>query len=790
MAERIIDINLVDQYTEDSINYMLYVSRYRVLPSPFDALKPVQRKLIYGTYNDVKAIKSTVKSAAILGTIMDKYHPHGDSGIYGAIKTMTNWFEIYCPLFTKQGSFGTFQGDPASAPRYTEARLSDFALECVISDLQYSKNSVDWIDTYDNRFKEPEFLPVAVPLLLINGSFGIGVGLKVEIPSHNINDVIDATVKLIKDPNCKDIILIPDHCMDCEIIDNNTNWKAITNTGTGHYTVRGKIEITEYQGKPALAIKSLPNMTFFNSIKEKIETMVSENKLIQVYDIIEKSNKDALNTLIVLKKGSDPNYVKDVIYKNTDMMKKCRINLEVLMEKTVHRLSYIEYLKYFIEFRRLTKYRLYYNILQDVLTKMHEKELYIRVLESGYIDTILNMIRKRNTTDDTELVNFMIENLKVTDLQAKYVLNNSIKRLAIGYLPKYKEEYNIHYQESLRLRDILTNDQFIDEEIISDLLTYKKKYGGPRRCKIIKNAEVLEIPQGQFKIVITENNFIKKVQVNDSLGYFKGDAPKIVVVAENTENLIIFDDMGKVFKLPVHKIDFSDKNSNGIDIRLLIKNLTSNINTVIYEPILKTFANKVNKFFLTTITQNGYIKKLDLEDLLAITPSGILYTKLDTDDRVKDILIVNESSDIIIYSANKALRINLSEVPHLKRNTKGNKAMNTDYPIEGLSIIKHDTTDIVVVTQSGRVNRLPVIALPLSNRAKAGSSVLKLGKSDSIKSIYGLNYEDSIRIVTKNNKQVIPVTDIPEASSISTGTKLIPLKDDIIIRCEIIRNKK
>lgn len=789
MSENIISVNLLDQYNEDQIIYMLYVLRNRVVPSPFDGLKPVQRKLLYGTYNDVKAIKSTIKSTAILGNIMDKYHPHGDSGIYGSIKTMVNWFEIYCPLFSKQGSFGNFQGESASAPRYTEVRISDFALDCVISDLSLSKSAVDWVDTYDNRYKEPEFLPVAVPLLLINGSFGIAVGLKVEIPSHNFNEVIDATIKLIKNPNA-DIVLIPDHCMDCEIIDNNTNFKAITRTGAGHYTVRGKIEITEYEGKPALAIKSLPNMTFFNNIRDKILELIESNKLIQVHDIKENSDKDNLNTYIVLKKGSDANYVRDVIYKNTDMLQRCRVNFEALVDKLPVRFSYVSYLQYFIEFRKLTKFRLYCNKLQDVLTKIHEKELYIKVLKSGYIDDIIKMIRKQTGINDNDLVEFLIKKLDVTDLQAKFVLGTDIRKLSIGYLDKYIQDSESLKIEAANYQKMLLEDEsLIENEIIAELEYFKKKYGGPRRCKVLKQSDIADIPQGQFKIIVTENNFIKKVQVNDGLGSFKGDAPKIILIADNTENIIIFDEMGKVFKLPVHKISFSDKNSNGIDIRLLLKNLTSNINTVIYEPILKSFTEKSAKFFITTVTNNGYIKKLDIEDFLAITPSGMLYTKLDSGDFVKDIMIVNEKADIIIYSSNKALRINLSEVPHLKRNTKGNKAMSTNSGIEGLSVIKNDTTDIIVITDTGRINRFSTLALPLSNRAKAGSTVIKLGKTDRIRAIYGLNTNDSVKVITKNNKFIIPVKDIPEGSSISTGAKVIPMKDDLIIRCESIKGE-
>ena len=352
MSERIETRNSVEQYTEDMTRYTIYVSRKRVTPEYRDGLKPVQRKILYCMYEYNNAIGHTVKSASVVGRTMEVMHPHSDSSVYGTMKPMTNWFETNIPLIEAQGNFGSFQGDPAAAPRYTEVKLSKFAYDCVIGELKDSKQVVDWVETYDGKNMEPEYLPVTVPLLLINGSFGIGVGMKVEIPRHNVNEVIDATLKLIQDPDAS-VELIPEHSMPCHII--KTNFKTISNKGYGSYKVRGIIDIEEYQGKPALIIKSVPDLTFLDKITEKIESLVAENKIIQIHDTYDKSTDDQMRYIIVLKKGADPNFVREVIYKNTEMEQNCRVNFEVLDGITPLRMSYKSYLLLFIEFRKLTK---------------------------------------------------------------------------------------------------------------------------------------------------------------------------------------------------------------------------------------------------------------------------------------------------------------------------------------------------------------------------------------------------------------------------------------------------
>lgn len=791
MPEKISEVSSNVQFKADYTRYGIYILYRRVLSDYRDGLKPVQRRILWAMYKNTKAITSRVKSAAVVGDVMKLYHPHGDVGIYYTIKPMANWFESCVPLIDPGGNFGTFQGDPPAAARYTEIKLSKFAIENVLGELIESTEAVDWSDTYSGATKEPDYLPVKVPLLLINGSFGIGLGMRADIPTHNLAEVIDATLTLMDNPNAE-ITLIPDHCMKCEIID--TDFAKISRAGFGHYRIRGRIEEEMYKGKKALIIKSIPNLTFLQPITDKIEDLIKNKKIIQIENCFDESSIDEIRYVIILKNGSDPNYVKEVLYKNTNLEQTLRVNFETLNGLNPLRMSYKSYLLSFIDFRMMTKFRLYSNRLQTVQTKIHEREAYIRVLESGEIDNIIAIIKKQKTVDDNYLIEYLIKKLKITDLQAKYIIDADLKKLSYGYLNKYKQEAaeleNIKNELMVHIMD----DNVIKNDIRQELIDIKKKYGRPRNCKIISANEASEIPQGAMTIAITEKNFVRKVPAGTNIGSFRNDTLRTCINIDNTDSILIFDEMGKVFKLPVHKIPFTDKNTNGIDIRFLIKSLTANINTIIPESVFKNLAGKGqhnNKHYIVTLTNAGLIKRMDLDDFIAIPPSGILYAKLDKGDFIKDIVIAHSSFNLIVYSDRKAVIMPVNDVPYLKRNTKGSRSMsNVDY-VDGVCVIHNGCTDIVTITENGRVNRINIIeGLPNTKKGKSGSNLIKLSPNDRIVSVVSGNICDIIHVKCSDSAIDIPIANLKIGSSISPGDKAITTRGNKIIHCWVEQVQK
>ena len=777
--ERITDVPASEQVYIDMQRYALYTTRHRVTADARDGLIPVQRRLLYTMFEDLhmKSKTSRVKSQSVVGMTL-KYHPHGDSSVYGAVKPLTNWFESKVPLIANTGNFGSLYGDVAAAARYTEIGLSEFALEVVFGDLAETKQATDWLRNYDDTTVEPEYLPVKVPLLLINGSFGIGVGMKPEIPSHNLGEVIDVTLKLIDNPDA-DFILVPDHCMPCEII--NTDWKKINNGQISNYTIRSKIDIIDLpNGQRELLLSSIPNLTFLEKIdKDGIDVMMANNELPQVAKVEDRSDDDHCEYHIILKKGADAEYVRQIIWKKTVAMKTDRVNLEVLIDGTPQVLTYREYLLAFINQRKLTKTRLYANKLVDYDTMYHEREAFVKVLSSGEIDKVIDLIKKKGTTDDKSLIEFLMNRYHITDIQASYIINAKLKYLSMQYLDRYKKDMDELIENINSLNNKLNHESIIIQEIKDELIAIKKKYNQPRQCTII-NESVDNIPAGMFNIIVTTNNFIRKIPASETVKNNRSDNIKTVIQADNRESILIFDNMGKVFKLPIHKIPMTDR--TGTDIRFLIKGLTADICSIIYEPDLIHYNDKTTKYFLTVITAQGNIKKMDLADFTTVPLSGILYSKLDPGDKVLNILIINDHFDILVCAGKSAIRVPMKEVSHLKRNTKGSKAMTTNHPISCISLIKPNSEFILVVTAGGMANKINAVALPVKSRGKSGNSVIKLAKNDYIIAAMGVNDTDKVNIMAQSGAMIFNVADIKPGSTVGEGVRLVN-KSDAILGC-------
>ena len=790
MPGKIIDRNSKEMYIEDMVAYSIIVDRRRAFPEVKDGLKPVQRRVLY-TMLKIGAISRTVKSAQIVGKCMGELNPHGDAGIYTAMQVLENWWKTKSPLITGQGNWGTVMGDPCAASRYTEAKISDFAYDCIISDLKEIKYSVDWKDNFDRTLQEPEFLPVKVPILLINGAFGIGVGLATNIPTHNLVDVIEATRALLRNTNA-DICIVPDHCQPLEIFD--TDWKKINDTGYGSYKVRGLVEVSQItSGRdkecPVIKILSLPDNTTTAAVTTKLFELISKKQLPMVKDVLDLS-KQTVDIEVVLKKGSDPYYVIETLYNKCGVQGTVSVNFQAVDDINPKRLSYKEYLLDFLEFRATTKFRIYCNKYKDTTTRTHKLETYIKVIESGEIDNIVRMVKKQNTTDDTELQEYLIKKLNITDLQANYILSTDIRKLSRGYLNKYKEEYARLKQDEEVYRAAITDDgSIIMNEIDQELLEIEKKYGTPRLCKVISPVSQSNIPKGTFKVVITERNYVRKIPDTDRVTTIRGDQPKFVLRGENDQNILLFDNKGKVFKLPIYKIPLSDKSSPGTDIRVLSKNCTADIINMTYEPAIKKVVEGQRKHYLVVVTKNNIIKKLDIDDFLNVNLAGLMYSKIRDDDEVVGISICPSNLDVVIYSKQKALRCNIADIPLFKRNASGSKAMTTTSEIEGLSIIYPDTTSIVVLTASGKANKFPIGGLSPHRRGGAGNNVIKLDPTDSIEYIYGACESDIIKVTTTDGIFEINVSDIKSKSGVAAGQKVIPGRP-VIIRSDLIYNQK
>lgn len=790
MAEKILKHIAHDQYVSDLALYTLAVNLVRALPDARDGLKPVARRIMYTLLNDEKATyPKVVKSQKVNGDVMGNYHPHGDT--YPTFKTMINYFEAKVPLMNGQGGWGSVAGDPQSAARYTECGLSEFGRECVCGALEKNKEVVDWNPTYTNDKMEPQYLPVKVPLLLVNGILGgIGTGVKADLPTHNLVEVIDATLRLIDDPKAS-VILIPDHCLPCDIID--TDWKNICNKGEGTYRARATMKVTyDKDDYPYITIDSLPTYGT-SAVTAKIEEGIASGKFPQIISVDDESKNDhGVRIFIKLKKGTDVNFVKEALFKYTPCEQTCRVNFEVVLGTELVRLSYKEYLNLFIDFTINNKIKEYSAKHYVISTRLHKLDAFIKIVGSADIDRIIDLIRKRKESSDKELIELLINKHKLTDIQAEYIINAQIKQLSKGYLGKYKEEFANLSKDEAWLEQRISNDKLILEDVKQELIYIKNKYGTKRICKVIKVSNIGNIPDGNFKMVITENNFVRKLTESDPVNIIKGDRPKFVLNVSNLESILLFDNKGRVFKLPVHKIPIVAKSDIGIDIKTVLKCLTADIIAAQYEPTIISLAKLKQKVYIAVLSKNNTIKKLDIQDFLNVPLSGITYSKLTGDDDIVDIQIVSDNMDLVLYSNDKALRISSKDVSLLKRNTIGTLGMGGKHgPMEGMNIIyldkKNPTKYIIVITDTGKINKFLAEGFACSSRNKAGNKVIDLGRGDKIKTVIGASDNNVLSIqTTNNNTSTILVKDIPLGSSISKGTKLNINKTDIIIKVEIL----
>jgi len=423
------------------------------------------------------------------------------------------------------------------------------------------------------------------------------------------------------------------------------------------------------------------------------------------------------------------------------------------------------------------------------MTDYHQYDAYIRVMSSGEIDTIINRIKK-STGNDEELINDMVKKFKITDLQAKTIINAPLKYLSKHNLARYIERAkNLEQMRDLYINKI-RNEHELNEEIKQELKEYKLKYGKKRNTRVISQAEASDIPEGEFKVIITESNFVRKVGLNDPIKAVKGDNPKLVIKIKNTDNVILFDAGGKCYSYPVHKIPLSDKSNAGTDIRFLNKKITANVIAIYQEEAIKQIADSKQAMYIMVLTHNGFIKKMELDDFTSLTASGIFYTKLDANDFVKNIVVGGDALDVVVFSDKKALRFSAKDIPLVRRSARGVRSIGSktvEY-VDGMCLVAgKDVTDVIVVTRNGYLNKFSIAALPTSQRAKAGSSVVKLAKTDNIINIHIVNNNDIIKLVTEKGVKEVNVSEVPVGSSISAGTKCIDGRD-VVVKSLLIRN--
>ncbi len=789
---------IVQEMEESYLSYAMSVIVSRALPDVRDGLKPVQRRILYAMWK--LGLKHNVKfrkSATVVGEVLGKYHPHGDSAVYEAMVRMAQDFSLRDPLIDGQGNFGSMDGDGAAAMRYTEARLESIAEEML---LDIEKETIDWVDNYDGTRKEPSFLPAKLPQLLLNGTMGIAVGMATNIPPHNLEELVDGIVYLIDNKNAgiEDLVKFikgPDF-PTAGIIYNQKDILEAYRTGKGGIVTRAKADIVENsKGMFSIIVSELTYQTNKSTLIEKLANLVKEGKIQGIKDIRDESDREGVRIVIDLKKDGFPKKVLNLLYKNTELQKTFHLNMLALVNGIEPRILNLKsILEEYINHRQKVVTRR----IQFELNKAKERAHILEGLKIAldHIDAVIKTI-KSSKTKELAHKNLM-KKFKLSTLQADAILEMKLQTLAGLERKKIEDELKEKLKLINKLESILKSPKKILKIIKDELLTLKEKFGTPRRTKVIKgtvsNFSQEDLVANEETIIsLTEDGYIKRLpntafrtQKRGGKGIIgsnvkEGDAVDKVLGAMTHDDLFFFTDTGKVFCIKAYELPVSSRTAKGQSIVNFLQ-IDSNEKITAILPISKNSDAK----FMIMQTARGKIKKTDIKDFAKVRRSGLIAIKLTKGDTLNWVHTTSGKDSVIITTKNgQAIHFNETQVRAMGRAAAGVKSIRLKKGDEvvGMNIVtdKLKKPLLLVVTENGYSKKTAVNKYKKQTRSGSGLKTLKVtpkvGHLVSSR-IVEADDKDSTLIASSNKGQIIRtnVDSISVLGRATQGVKIMSLK--------------
>lgn len=791
--------NISNRYIEEELkesylDYSMSVIVSRALPDVRDGLKPVHRRILFamnemGMTND----KPFKKSARIVGEVLGKYHPHGDTAVYNTMVRMAQEFNYRYMLVEGHGNFGSIDGDSAAAMRYTEARMSKITAE-LLEDID--KNTIDFRKNFDDSLDEPTVLPSKLPHLLLNGSTGIAVGMATNIPPHNLGELVDGSLQLIDNPDISDLELMkyiqgPDFPTG-GIIDGKKGIRDAYLTGRGKIRVRGKVKIEENKnGKFFIIIEEIPYQLNKATLIERIANLVKEKKITGIVDLRDESNREGIRVVIELKKGEEPELVLNKLYKYTELQSTFGVIMLALVNNVPKILTLKQMLSEYIghRFQVITR-RILFD-LDKAQKRAHILQGYRIALEN--INRIIEMIR--NSKDANQAKEQLIEKYAFTEIQAKSILDMRLQRLTGLEREKVEAEYHTLEKLILELQDILSHDSKIYDIMKKELLEVKKVYGDNRRTHI--EEERMEIlPEDLIKdeemiITCTNKGYIKRIEANkyksqnrggkgvSGLNTIDDDVVDNILTASNLDTLMIFTDKGKVYNIKVYQLPELSRQSRG----RLISNILRIGEEEKIRAIIKTRIFDKEKE-LIFVTKQGIVKKTSLEEFKNINTGGLIAIKFKEEDDLIYVGLV-EASDNEVFIATRrgfAVRFPNDNVRPTGRNTMGVKGIELREKDEVVSalLIKEKEMDILTITENGYGKRTRLDEYPSHNRGGKGVINLRCNeKTGNIVSVLSAFDEEELVCITSNGVIIrTPMHSISRFSRAAQGVIIMKVASD------------
>jgi len=791
--------NISNRYIEEELkesylDYSMSVIVSRALPDVRDGLKPVHRRILFamnemGMTND----KPFKKSARIVGEVLGKYHPHGDTAVYNTMVRMAQEFNYRYMLVEGHGNFGSIDGDSAAAMRYTEARMAKITAE-LLEDID--KNTIDFRKNFDDSLDEPTVLPSKLPHLLLNGSTGIAVGMATNIPPHNLGELVDGSLQLIDNPEVSDLELMeyikgPDFPTG-GIIDGKKGIRDAYLTGRGKIRVRGKVKIEENKnGKFFIIIEEIPYQLNKSTLIERIANLVKEKKITGIVDLRDESNREGIRVVIELKKGEEPELVLNALYKYTELQSTFGVIMLALVNNVPKILTLKQMLSEYIKHRFQVITRRTIFDLDKAQKRAHILQGYRIALEN--INRIIEMIR--NSKDANQAKEQLIEKYAFTEIQAKSILDMRLQRLTGLEREKVEAEYQALEKLILELQDILSHDNKIYDIMKKELSDVKERYGDIRRTHI--EEERMEIlPEDLIKdeemiITCTNKGYIKRIEANkyksqnrggkgvSGLNTIDDDVVDNILTASNLDTLMIFTDKGKVYNIKVYQLPELSRQSRG----RLISNILRIGEEEKIRAIIKTRIFDKEKE-LIFVTKRGIVKKTSLEEFKNINTGGLIAIKFKEDDDLIYVGLVESSDNEVFIATRKgfAVRFPNDNVRPTGRNTMGVKGIELREKDEVVSalLIKEKEMDILTITENGYGKRTRLDEYPSHNRGGKGVINLRCNeKTGNIVSVLTALDEEELVCITSNGIIIrTPMNSISRFSRAAQGVIVMKVAID------------
>lgn len=788
----IINVDLEDKMKDAYLDYSMSVIVSRALPDVRDGLKPVHRRILYGMEGlGLDPNKPTRKSARVVGEVMGKYHPHGDSAIYDALVRLAQDFSTRYPLAQGQGNFGSVDGDDPAAMRYTEVRMSKIAKE-MLRDI--NKDTVDFMPNFDEEEKEPVVLPSRFPNLLVNGSSGIAVGMATNMAPHNLNESIDASIAYMKNPEISieelnEIVKGPDFPTGAKIL-GRKGIKDAYQTGRGKVKLRGIAEIEPFKkNRERIIVTEIPYQVNKARLIEKIADLVKDKKLDGISDIRDESDRKGMRIVIEIKRDSNANIVLNNLYKYTQLETTFGIINLALVDGVPRVLTLKELIKYYIDHQKDVVTRRTQFDLDRAKARKHIVEGLIIAIDN--IDEIIKIIR--SSYDDDQIKGIFLERFGLTDLQSQAILDMRLKRLSGLEIEKLNAE-NKELEETINyLVGILESEEKLIELIEEELLEIKEKYGDNRRTKIVADEGDIDIEElieeEDILITLTNDGYIKRLPVDTYKVQNRGgkgisaantkedDFIKRIMTTNTHEDLLFFTSFGRVYSLKGYEIPEGSRTSRG---QAIINILSLNSGEKITEIMPLSVLSDDDQIVLQT--KYGKIKKTDANNFTSIQRNGIIAIGLEEGDKLISARHIEKEEELIISTkGGMTIQFNTEDVRSMGRQARGVRAikLNEDDEVVAMNI-KGDETYLLVVTENGFGKKTSFNNFSNQNRGGKGIRCHKVTeKTGCVVDTLPVDLDDDVLMVSLNGDMIrIKAKDISTTGRNTMGVTLKNLKDE------------